>query len=365
MWKYNLNIPAAVCVFMMTVAVPTATALLYVDPNGSADFTSIQAALDAASSGYIEVAPGRYNETIDFLGKMLRLYSSGGPDVTIIDANGIVGAYHVVQCVSGEDEYTVLEGFTITGGNANGTDSNSYGGGMYNYESDPTVTNCIFGGNSAEKGGGMYNSGSNPFLANCTFRGNKAGISGGGIYHSSSSGNLINCTFSGNHSAGTGGGMEYYNVLRMRMINCILWGDTPDEIHHNSLNSPLVIYSDVEGGTGESWFNEGCIDADPCFVNTKHLDRNQWNLRLKRDSPCIDAGATLEVYVPLDLDGNPRVLDDPNTPNTGPIAYGSLNAVDMGAYEFEPCRIPGDINCDGLVDFKDVAILCRNWLAGT
>jgi hypothetical protein len=38
--------------------------------------------------------------------------------------------------------------------------------------------------------------------------------------------------------------------------------------------------------------------------------------------------------------------------------------VDMGAYEFQLCRIPGDLNCDGVVDFKDVAILCGNWLAG-
>jgi len=36
----------------------------------------------------------------------------------------------------------------------------------------------------------------------------------------------------------------------------------------------------------------------------------------------------------------------------------------MGAYEFYCSGIAGDINCDGVVDFKDVAILCNNWLAG-
>ncbi|MHC4694089.1 MAG: hypothetical protein ACYS67_15210 [Planctomycetota bacterium] len=39
--------------------------------------------------------------------------------------------------------------------------------------------------------------------------------------------------------------------------------------------------------------------------------------------------------------------------------------VDIGAYEFHCSRVPGDINCDGVVDFKDVAIICANWLAGT
>ena len=31
------------------------------------------------------------------------------------------------------------------------------GGGMYNYDSSPTLTNVTFSGNSATHGGGMYN----------------------------------------------------------------------------------------------------------------------------------------------------------------------------------------------------------------
>jgi hypothetical protein len=34
-------------------------------------------------------------------------------------------------------------------------------------------------------------------------------------------------------------------------------------------------------------------------------------------------------------------------------------------YQHIAPRIPGDNNGDGKVDFKDVAILCGNWLAGT
>jgi hypothetical protein len=30
----------------------------------------------------------------------------------------------------------------------------------------------------------------------------------------------------------------------------------------------------------------------------------------------------------------------------------------------DPRRAPGDNNCDGVVDFRDPAILCANWLAG-
>ncbi|MHC4619708.1 MAG: hypothetical protein ACYTEQ_18335 [Planctomycetota bacterium] len=132
--RENLDMVLAVCVFLAALAGLAARRTICVDLNGSADFTTIQAAIDDANNGdRIEVAPENYNEAINFLGKPLRLYSTDGPDITIIDASGTTGAYHVVQCVSGEDANTILEGFTITGGNANGPTrpNDRPGGGMY------------------------------------------------------------------------------------------------------------------------------------------------------------------------------------------------------------------------------------------
>ncbi|MHC4335560.1 MAG: hypothetical protein ACYSUV_17685, partial [Planctomycetota bacterium] len=143
--RRNLDMVLGVCVFLAALAGPAGAVTYYVDPNGSADFTTIQAAIDDANDeDEIEVAPGTYPEAINFNGKAVRLYSREGRDVTIIDANGIGGAYHAVQCVSGEDANTILEGFTITGGDANSVPPNGYGGGMFNNNSSPTVTNCIF-----------------------------------------------------------------------------------------------------------------------------------------------------------------------------------------------------------------------------
>ncbi len=51
------------------------------------------------------VAPGTYFEIIDFLGKAITLRSSGGPEVTIIDANFDGGPG--VTCESGERADTV------------------------------------------------------------------------------------------------------------------------------------------------------------------------------------------------------------------------------------------------------------------
>ena len=157
-------------------------------------FCSIQTAIDASVfSAEIVVEPGTYYGSINFLGKMINLRSSGGPEVTIIDATGF-GQVSVVTCNSGEGPGTVLDGFTITGGTA------LSGGGMFNDGSSPTVIDCMFSGNfAAELGGGMHNdNGSNPTVTNCVFTGNTADSFGGGMANISSTPTVINCTFSGN-----------------------------------------------------------------------------------------------------------------------------------------------------------------------
>ena len=80
-------------------------------------------------------------------------------------------AYHVVTG-SSADATAVLDGFTITGGIADGG-SPPGGAGMYNYSGSPTLTNVTFSGNRASVGAGMYNDNySNPTLTNVTFSGN-------------------------------------------------------------------------------------------------------------------------------------------------------------------------------------------------
>src|ERR1700733_2518304 len=63
------------------------------------------------------VAPGTYNETLNFNGKAITVTSSGGPKVTIIDG-GNLGA--VVTFTTGETNASVLSGFTIQHGNNSG-----------------------------------------------------------------------------------------------------------------------------------------------------------------------------------------------------------------------------------------------------
>ncbi len=125
-------------------------------------------------------------------------------------------SFHVVTC-SGR---VVLDGFTITGGNANkmitGRSASdipdNYGGGIYNPEGQLNLVKCTFTRNVAYvNGGGIYNADGELNLTNCTFTGNCAwgsGGSGGGIYDSGGELDLINCTFTGNKAEDSGGGIS-------------------------------------------------------------------------------------------------------------------------------------------------------------
>jgi parallel beta-helix repeat protein len=273
-------------------------------------YCSIQTAIDhAVDTDEIEVAPGTYFETIDFLGKAIWLRSDLGPEVTIIDASG-QGYVSVVNCNSGEGPDTILHGFTITGaltydyGGGMYNDGSSptvtdciftrniglFGGGMYNSSSNPTIIYCTFSESVAGNGGGMYNDASSPTVANCMFIGNRAGDGGGGMLNRVNSGpTLIGCTFSGNFAASVGGGMwnihssptltnctfsgntaDYYgggiinqSSSNPKVTNCIFWGNMPYEIF-DSASSTVVTYSDVQSGWSGAGF--GNIKINPLFV---------------------------------------------------------------------------------------------------
>ncbi|HOT92631.1 MAG TPA: choice-of-anchor Q domain-containing protein, partial [Anaerolineae bacterium] len=291
--------------------------------------------------------------------------------------NNSDNAYHVVYVngVTYENitSATVIDGFTITAGNANGSSPDNsggglycngagsghacsptltnvtfssntatyYGGGMYNDglnggTSSPTLTNVTFSGNTATYyGGGMYNDGlnggtSSPTLTNVTFSGNSARWGGGMLNYGSggtSSPTLTNVTFSGNTATYYGGGMLNYGSGgngRPTLSNCILWGNTAPNgpQMYNSSASPIVSCSDIQGGCPSgATCGAGMLYTDPKFVNAAG-----GNLRLDFGSPAIDAGSNAAVPggVTTDLDGLPRFADGNDD---------TFATVDMGAYE--------------------------------
>ncbi|UCC31912.1 MAG: hypothetical protein JSU86_06465, partial [Phycisphaerales bacterium] len=471
-------------------------------------YTSLQDALGAAGSGdQIWVATGTYKPTAGadrtatfqlitgveiyggFDGTEATLEERAGLfDQTILSGDiGTAGdssdnSYNVVTG-SGTDETAVLDGFTITAGNANGSSPYDCGAGMFNDAGSPTVTNCTFVVNSADWGGGMYNFGASPTVTDCTFSGNDAvryaagmynfqgsspvitncrftgntagGLGGGMCNYISSSPTVTNCTFTGNYGW-NGGGMLNANNSSPTLVNCtfagnsaytgagginaggetcspmvtncILWGNTPEEIQGGV--SMTIAYSNVQGGLPTDIIDGGGnIDLDPLFVGgpsgtwtadgvydsatgkttltdagaawavdelmDKLVNPNTTQTRqflvagntattvtvwgdaaslgttgsayqvydyhLTGPSPCVDEGNDAALPpdttdldgdgnntepIPIDLDGNPRILDGDSD---------GRGVVDMGAYEypFGDCNendIPDlcDLDCDAL-----------------
>ena len=92
-------------------------------------FNTIQGGInDAVDGDTVRVHPGGYTENIDFTGKAIAVISSTGTDATTIDGGD---SSSVVTFQSGEDQLSLLAGFTITGGDA------EQGGGIYCSGSSP------------------------------------------------------------------------------------------------------------------------------------------------------------------------------------------------------------------------------------
>lgn len=199
------------------------------------------------------------------------LAGNDGPNFT----NNGENSYHVVTA-NAVGSSTILDGFTISGGNANRSSPNDSGGGMYNSSSSPTLVNCTLSTNSAGIGGGMFNSNSSPMLTNCTFRGNATDDSnpnsnGGGMYNSGGSPTLVNCTFDGNTTSSIGYGAGMYNSgSSPKLTNCLFSGNAtgPDSRGggmYNSNSSPMLTNCTF---IGNSAFAYGAMGGGGIYNNS-------------------------------------------------------------------------------------------------
>jgi predicted outer membrane repeat protein len=361
-------------------------------------YTSLQSALTAAvSSDEIWVVAGTYRPTGTtsrgisfalkngvavfggFLGtETAREQRNPAANVTIL--SGDIGApgnssdnsYHVVTADLTVTASAVLDGFTITGGNANGATPDDRGAGLLGSNASPTVAHCVFTGNAASSRGGAFRlDGGSASFQDCTFTGNLAGLAGGAVSAGDvTSLTLTRCLIRSNTASNTtrGGGIDVTNNVAVvdcliaqnpsngvaffgggntltnttvtghalygvavyagtsTIANSILWGDVTGEVFLGaaSLN---VSYSDVQGG---GFIGTGNINADPQFVNP-----GAGNWQLGSSSPAVDSAnnAAVPAGVTTDLAGLPRFFDDPAVPDTG---AGTPPIVDMGAYERVP-----------------------------
>ena len=127
------------------------------------------------------------------------LSGDDGDDFQSNDEN----SYHVV-IGSAAGEAGMVEGFTISGGNADGVGAISRGAGAFIPDASPTFVSCTFSSNFAkESGGAVWSIGDiAPFFEDCVFTGNMAARAGAVSISASgqdtNSASFLNCLFSSN-----------------------------------------------------------------------------------------------------------------------------------------------------------------------
>jgi len=301
---------------------------LQVNASGTGEYTTIQAAVNAAEDrDIIELADGTYDVAyhqggatygIDFGGKALTLRSaSRNPMNCRLDAiNGLRGFY----LYSGEPLGTVIEGVHIYNG------SYGFGAGIGLFDgASPTIRDCILtqnvspqqGGalccyeecspyvidtrfyeNSASGTGGAVwcYSASRPTFAGCTFAGN-SGTSGSAIASVGGSGCAIShCTFYGNAASNTGGGAIAYAIGSDPTIANTIVAFSPQG---SGVEAPLggapdITCTDIYGNAGGDWVGNlaallgtnGNICQDPRFCCAPAQD-----FTLNVYSPCTAENA--------------------------------------------------------------------------
>ena len=173
----------------------------------------------AANNDTIIVMPGTYtgedpedpygtrkNRDIPISDKTITLVSESGPEDTIIDAEDACRVLTLSNAGT-----TTIEGFTIKDGNA------ASGAGVSVWNSNPTITNCIFMSNQAwgsgeNRGGAIRLDFSDALIGSCRFEENFASNYGGAIYCGDSSAAIEGCILWSNHvpyvsPVGAGGGI--------------------------------------------------------------------------------------------------------------------------------------------------------------
>jgi putative surface-exposed virulence protein len=160
---------------------------------------------------------------------------------------------------------------------------------------------------------------SSPAIINSLITQNGSGFGGGGIYcRNSSSPTIIHCTISNNsaelwNSVNWGGGILCQSGSSPTMTNSIVWGNTPTQWTLINSSTPIVTYSDIQGG----FSGAGNINLNPLFAGEE-------DYQLTVNSPCIDTGNPPSAG----LSGNEHAALD-YLENSRPQGAGS----DMGAYE--------------------------------
>lgn len=245
-------------------------------PGGSRSATFQLISGVALKGGYAGIASGTPDDRdIDAFPTILS-GDLNGDDAGFINRSD--NSYHVVSG-SGTNSTAQIDGFTVTGGKADGPGFPTFdtrGGGMrISGTGSPTVLNCHFSSNEAEQGGAVsLTAGANPSFTGCTFSGNvQSGTGmGGAVLILDSSTDFSDCEFVSNTAIGTGGAIHIQGSSVVSLSDCSLLQNTSGGLGGGVLafdgSISLSNCTFTENQAGHSGGGMHCSSGDNVILNT-------------------------------------------------------------------------------------------------
>ena len=203
-----------------------------------------------------------------------------GAGTTIVEAETTEGSATNRVFYIRIGETVALKDMTIR----NGKQTSQDGGGIFNYGSILTITNCSISGNTiaSGSGGGIMNSyNSTLTMTNSTISGNASNRSAGGVRNDlTSTITMTNCTISGNTASWSGGGFENWDGSTIKITNCTISGNTASQngggIYNQSNASFTSTNCTIANNTCGSSYNGGGLYNDGSFyIKNTILGNNQ------------------------------------------------------------------------------------------
>lgn len=422
LWREKTHAARLIPLILLTLACTSSAKIIHVKRNAiganngtswSNAYTALQPAIDAAMSGdQVWIATGTYkpndsdptnlSRSLSFsLKNGVAVYGGfSGTETTLSERNPALHPVTLSGDLLGNDSATgtlassslatisdnslqvirnsslistaVLDSVIVRGGNADGANGTSSGGGMINSSSaSPTIKNCVFVDNQASLGGAVYGSFSSAVFTGCTFCFNTA-TQGGAIYNQRCPAlTLTNCTLAHNTAnlggaimnsvsnliasnttvaynssavvtAGNPSGSGIRSVLststsqqsNLYLYNCILWGNlnSLQLFGGNTTASHCIIQDDFTGllPTSETYNLVNILSSDPLISSLGHQGGTTPVITIAAASPAINAGIpTAPEPITIPTADQRGILRDPQP--------------DIGATEY-PIHVPTGLN---------------------
>lgn len=330
-----------VLAFCLTPTSPSYAATTYTVCASGCDYTTIQAAISAASSGdIISIEAGTYSESDIDVNQNLTIQGQGATS-TIVDGGGSGTVFTIdanftvtLQSMTIQNGYAINDGggiyndggtVTLSQSTLLGNSAGGIGGGIFNASASMlTISQSTLSGNSATDGGGIFNDGT-VTLINSTLSDDSTSSSdgiGGGIFNVGAA-TLSNSTIAGN-AATYGGGIANDFGGTATVKNSIVANSSGGGDCYGTTVTALGANLDTDGSCGTSNFTQ----VTSAQINMGALALNAPGAT---ETMALQSGSVaIDVADCTDVSGNPVTTDQRGVarPDNGE------SRCDIGAYEF-------------------------------